>query len=826
MPGIESWNNGTAWDAYNQSLKEIWVQDNYPSAWNVLNAKQMGAEEAFQLAPTGESAYGYKNYADGATATWYSNYSSTVEYVPDTVSQLNSNAGAGRTQTTWYQSPANTGYSGSGGSFNGSDIKTGSGASFVGFLQNTVVPAIAATGLGIKLGKAIDSTLYKANPDFWDNIGLSTMDPATWDSITIDMSDSGWEGVLKRGFNAIFGINPTTGESQMYIDENAAAYLAMYMDQMELFTQSYDNYEYNGVSVNTMDYGSIPDPAVYGEATYEKIGPYVQNLSVVTSEHSSAPEEYLCVGKNTGSGWYTNYEIKVHNIPYANITVPLMNDTYTVDDDVYNYGYGLCHGSANWTTPYSGGYEWGVQHAATDTRTHTDVQIVEAIAKGNKTHHGAPNGAANQPNATLPDFTGCTTPADYLEALKNQYPDMWQNAIEQDVAQPDGTTNKHKYVPVGTPTSTNEKDTQPVTNPNTTGQSQDNTKTNTNEATNELLGTILQLLIKNFTPTGTPTDTKNPPDTGTGDTPVPVVPTGSASSLFAIYNPTQGELNSFGGWLWSNNFVDQLLKLFNDPMQAIIGLHKIFAPPTLGNRQNIYVGYLDSGVNSNTVSNQYTTVNCGSVRASEQFGNVFDYISTQVRLYLPFIGIVPLDTADVMRGTVSVIYHVDVLSGACLAEVKITRDNRGGTIYQFAGDCAVRYPISSGSYMGMVTGVLSVVGGIGSAIMSGGATLPLAAATVGHGLNSMHADVQHSGSFSGCAGAMGIKKPYLIFSRPQTSLANNFGHYQGYPANQSASVSSMTGYFKMADVHLESVSTATESELSEIESLLLQGVVA
>ena len=195
MAGIESWNNGSAWDAYNEAARQLWVQDNYPSAWNVLNAQEMGADQAFQLAPTGESAYGYKNYANGATATWYSNYSSTVEYVPDVVNQIDSNASgaAGSTQTTWYQSPANTDYSGGsgGGGFKGTDIKTGSGASFTGFLQNTVVPAVAAAGLGIKLGKVIDKTLYDLNPDFWDNNGMSSINPDTWDAITIDMSDSG-----------------------------------------------------------------------------------------------------------------------------------------------------------------------------------------------------------------------------------------------------------------------------------------------------------------------------------------------------------------------------------------------------------------------------------------------------------------------------------------------------------------------------------------------------------------------------------------------------------------------------------------------------------
>ena len=86
----------------------------------------------------------------------------------------------------------------------------------------------------------------------------------------------------------------------------------------------------------------------------------------------------------------------------------------------------------------------------------------------------------------------------------------------------------------------------------------------------------------------------NPPDTGDGTTPPVIVPTGSATALWSVYNPTQQDINDLGAWLWSSNFITQLLQMFNDPMQAIIGLHKTFITPTVGTAQNIKVGYLDT----------------------------------------------------------------------------------------------------------------------------------------------------------------------------------------------------------------------------------------
>ena len=435
-----------------------------------------------------------------------------------------------------------------------------------------------------------------------------------------------------------------------------------------------------------------------------------------------------------------------------------------------------------------------------------------------------PEGVTNQEGATQPDFTGCETPADYKQALQTQFPDMFQNAITQNVAQPDGTVTQKVYIPVGTPTATGTQDTQPVTNPDNTGQSQSQTEVDPQAATQTIIETITKY-IENLRTPDTP-DTPNPPDTGDGNTPPVVAPTGNASALWSVYNPTQAQLNSFGAWLWSSNFIDQVLKLFNNPMQSIIGVHKIFATPATSGAGNITVGYLSSGVSANLVSNQYTDINCGTVKVSEQFGNVFDYTDTQIRLYLPFIGIVDLDVSDVMRGSVSVVYHVDVITGACLAEVKITRDGSGGTLYQYAGDAAVRYPISSGSYMGVVAGIASAVGGVASAVMTGGATLPMAAGAIAGGISGAHTQVQHSGNFSGNAGAMGGKKPYLIIERPQTMIADGFASYQGRGANVRRTVGQMSGYFKFSDVHTDSINGAAESEIEAIRAALESGVIA
>lgn len=401
---------------------------------------------------------------------------------------------------------------------------------------------------------------------------------------------------------------------------------------------------------------------------------------------------------------------------------------------------------------------------------------------------------------------------DVLQALKNAYPDLFNDSVYEDIMQPDGTVERITYLPVPMPNM--DENGNPITDMTPNIDPQTNPEVNPENRTSPYLQTL----------TDTVTTTPTTPDTGGGQASPIVTPTGAGSSLWAIYNPTQLELNSFGAWLWSSSFVEQIKKLFNDPMQAIIGVHKVFATPSTGSSANIKCGYIDSEISAKTVTNQYSSVNCGSVNLNEYFGNVFDYDPyTKVEMFLPFIGIVPLDIDYIMRSKINVKYTVDVLSGACIANIKVTRDGYGSVLFTYGGSAIVTYPISSGSYMGMISGALSLIAGVAGTVASGGVLAP-AMIGAASGIGRMKTEVQHSGQFSGACGAMGGKKPYLIISRPQIRMANNVNQFEGIPSNTNVQLSECTGYTKVKEVHL-SIPGAYDSELQEIEQLLKEGVI-
>ena len=670
-------------------------------------------------------------------------------------------------------------------------------AQFGNFVFGEVAPAVAAVSAGITFGKVIDKLLYNFNPDFWDEHGMSSLDPDTWGDIIGTDTKGG------KFLNMMLRTTPDH-KTQAYMDENALAYMAMYLQSLGVFTTEQQINNIDNLPLHTPDIYSTPITFI-NSGTLKSL----DNTDYFTITPSNNCKMIcLYTQENINSRGYLF--IIVSKDPTAKYTVTTPQGSYELPLARYsNERYYESFGRSATKYTYNGPYSICKEGIYPMSGKNNIEDMFSIMLDGTVSESGI-EGINTQDGAVTPDISNAKTVAEVLNILKNTYPGLFENAVTQNVVQPDGTIKQYTYVPVATP------EVDPDGNPISSISDQAKPEVDPQTAPEPLLK-LITTLIKKDPPT-------NPPDTGKGHTPTVTPTTGSASALYAIYNPTLSQINAFGAWLWSDNFVDQIKKLFNDPMQAIIGLHKVYATPATNGAQTIKVGYLDSGVSANAVSNQYTTIDCGTVSLPEYFHNVFDYSPyTQVNLYLPFIGIVPLDNADVMRSSIHIVYHVDVLSGACLAEVKVTRDGAGGTLYQYTGNASVTLPISSGSYMGIVSSIASIAGGIAGTIASGGAALPMIASAAGSALNA-RTKVEHSGSFSGNAGAMGGKIPYLIISRPQIALADNYRHYIGKPSNFTSTLGSCHGYTEVIECHLENVN-ATNSELDEIDALLKGGVI-
>lgn len=323
-------------------------------------------------------------------------------------------------------------------------------------------------------------------------------------------------------------------------------------------------------------------------------------------------------------------------------------------------------------------------------------------------------------------------------------------------------------------------------------------------------------------------DDNSRPDEGT-PTPTPIPPMvdigGSASALYTVYNPSKNNLNALGTYLWTSDILQQLVRIFtNNPMDAIISLHSIYCSPSLGANSNIKLGYLDagSGTNCPTVVSQFVSIDCGYVDIPEYFGDCRDYSPyTNITIFLPFIGFRTVKTEDIVAGRVNIKYNIDVLTGSCVAIVSVRKKGVSHTLYTFEGNCSMSLPLTGADHTRMIAGLTSTV--------LGGVTGAEVGALMG-GLNAMasgsfKANIQRSGSFSGNAGAMSIKKPYIIVNRDYIYDAESYNELYGFPSNITTRIGECSGYNRVKSVHVDSISNATKEEKDEIENILRSGFI-
>lgn len=760
--------------------------------------------------------------ADGTSTMWY--YKDTLDdfsYTP--VSSVSTNTYTSRSTV---QTPMNTSIDDVTGKVTVSNTpKTGSFTQDATYVLGEIGQATTILSVGTWLGKKLSNAIYENAPNYFPDIDWSSFNPDTWASITKNDDSLG-----AQLFNFIFGIDPNTGNGQAYIDADAAAYLAYAINQEGWFEEGEPSATYDG-DMTGWPY-TIEQPLMlgFGADSFYTSGQqyndgyyyaFSESVYLIRAMSASNPDVYAISS--------TPF---LHVRNYQRITPRPTPTQQSIEITTYNgtTAYYAYYGPAS-TNKYYKGYTVMPHSVMTGSGSAEKVAkcLATIIFDGVIDTGGPVEGLSNQSGATLPNTTTWVDIPSTDSYLRTTYPDTYNDALQYDVLQPDGNVVTKTYIPVPFPeniTSPNiDTNNDPWNNPQPTtdGANQTNPLIDIATSTDD----FIKQLIKTITQTVQTTNTDNPTTTGTGETPTLVPIAGTSTALWSVYNPTKAQIDSFGAWLWTDNVIQQFIQLLNNPMEGIITLHKVFATPVISGTGTIVVGRLDSGVGSNLVSQQYVTVDCGSVRIDEYFGNVFDYSPhTTISLYLPFIGFVPLNVDDVMRSTISISYGVDVFTGACLATVNVDRDGNSVGLYQYSGVASVEYPLTGAQHGGLINGLLGVAGGVaGIALASTGVGVVAGASAIAGGLtNAAKTSNARSGGFSGNAGAMGVKIPYLIIERPITKVANTFDILNGYPTNHDSRLGDCSGNVIVKYVHVEGIN-ATEQELSLIESMLKSGVV-
>lgn len=305
--------------------------------------------------------------------------------------------------------------------------------------------------------------------------------------------------------------------------------------------------------------------------------------------------------------------------------------------------------------------------------------------------------------------------------------------------------------------------------------------------------------------------------------------------LFTLYKMTLAQLKQLASKLWSSDFITNFHPFKNDPSEALISLMAYPIDITAdGSDSPIICGnYNCSPASGKKVNNLFQTHSMGSVQIPNKFNNFMDYTPyTKISLYLPFIGIVSLDPDEVMGSKITITYRTELLTGTCVASVRVEKGTLNATLYQYTGNMGLTLPLSASdfgrTYTSLMTSGIGAIAGLGGAIMSGNPAVGAIAlgnvAQVASGAIQGKPDIKKSGGMSGNSGMCGNMCAYVIIDTVVPDVPQSFESLKGSPNNKYMSVRNLSGFVQLDSYHL-TIPNMTDDEKKELDDILHNGFI-
>ena len=309
------------------------------------------------------------------------------------------------------------------------------------------------------------------------------------------------------------------------------------------------------------------------------------------------------------------------------------------------------------------------------------------------------------------------------------------------------------------------------------------------------------------------------------------------SGMIKVYVPSSQNLKDLTTWLYSrpDQIITNLKKIWANPMESIISLHIVPNVVAIGDSEEVKFCGIGTGVYMPLIAHQYDTIDCGTCRLDKgdvippEYNSFVSYGAfTRVKLYLPFIGIVDLNTDDVIGARLQIKYNVDYFTGAVVAFLKATKVNEGkkirysSVLYAFNGNFLLSAPITANNWSGLYQSLVGTVTHIAQATVDpiGGA------AGIASDLIMPKVHAQRSGNITGGQGLLGEWVPYIIIERPPIQVPLDNGSYNGYMCNKYLLLGTCQGFTQVTDGTMRVKNTlATDKELQMIKEQLEAGVV-
>ena len=334
----------------------------------------------------------------------------------------------------------------------------------------------------------------------------------------------------------------------------------------------------------------------------------------------------------------------------------------------------------------------------------------------------------------------------------------------------------------------------------------------------------------------TPTDTpdENGEDGNLKDDVDRIEPTEPAATTVTLsnthyYRLSKEGLKDFFIDLWSLDFSDlifnQVTGVYTNLIENVVSLRWFPVPlqalGEIGTTEGIKLGYTTLETAGTTISSVAEIMFGGMFDIKPVYNSYMDYAPyTEVQVFLPFYGMLDLDTNLYMGHTLNIQYTVDIASG--LITYYILRDDT--IVQQVQAKCGIDIPITLSS-------MIDVASQISNNVVSKSVSLASATANgspigmVGAVLGSTASPKMHYLSGVGDNGALyGNRRVTLFIKHPQYNRPANYGKMVGYPTYGKFSLSKLTGFVIIENPKIDMTEKMELSEYNEIISLMQGGI--
>lgn len=295
------------------------------------------------------------------------------------------------------------------------------------------------------------------------------------------------------------------------------------------------------------------------------------------------------------------------------------------------------------------------------------------------------------------------------------------------------------------------------------------------------------------------------------------------------YRLTVEQMKDFYKDLWSLDIsdviVNQVTGIYGSLIENVLSLRwfPIKSSDIGTNVANnpIKVGYVTLGVTGYQydVNNQ---INHGATfDVSKSYNSYMDYAPyTDIQVYLPFYGMLDLDTNLFMTHTLNIDYTVDVTSG--LITYYISRDET--IVQQVQAKCAIDIPMTLTSMIDVATqisqNVVSKSISLASATAAGN-PIGMVGAVLG---NTSSPNMRYLSGIGDNGALYGNRQITIFIKHPQYNRPGNYASTIGFPSYGKYKLSSLSGLCVVDNPRIAMTDKMSLSEYEEIISLLQGGI--